>query len=285
MNRTTLICILLLCFGFSFSQKPPVSIQADASKPIGDMKPFWSFFGYDEPNYTYMKDGKKLLTELTQLSPVTVYVRTHNLLTSKGNSPGPDLKWGYTDAYKEDANGNPVYSWIIVDSIVDTYIQRGMKPLMEIGFMPKDLSTKPEPYEHTWSQRGNIFTGWTYPPKDYNKWRELVYQWVKHSIERYGKEEVKTWLWELWNEPDIGYWSGTFEEYCKMYDYTADGLKRACPECTISGPGTLPVREVKKHIITSQNSLSIAFVAKIMQQEKPEPRYNISAFMQKVHPR
>ena len=238
---------LLLCFGISFSQQSPISIQVDASKSVGDMKTFWSFFGYDEPNYTYRENGKKLLTELKQLSPAKVYVRTHNLLTSKGNSQGPDLKWGFTDAYNEDANGKPFYNWTIVDSIIDTYMQRSMKPLMEIGFMPKDLSIKSKPYEHTWSKGGNIWTGWTYPPKDYSKWRELVYQWVKHSIDRYGKKEVTTWLWEVWNEPDIGYWSGTFEEYCKLYDYAVDGLKRACPECTIGGPHTTSPRNEKAY--------------------------------------
>ncbi|HEY5745140.1 MAG TPA: beta-xylosidase [Chryseolinea sp.] len=247
MRRAALIIILLFGLRFSFAQQPPVVIQVDVSKPIGEMTPFWSFFGYDEPNYTTRKDGQKLLTELKQLSPATVYVRAHNLLTSKGKSPGPDLKWGYTDAYKEDKKGNPVYNWTVVDSIVDTYIQKGMKPLMEIGFMPKDLSSKPEPYEHTWSKGGNLWTGWTYPPKDYNKWRELVYQWVKHSIDRYGKQEVTTWLWEVWNEPDIGYWSGTFEEYCKLYDYAADGLKRACAECTIGGPHTTSPRSDKAY--------------------------------------
>jgi xylan 1,4-beta-xylosidase len=231
-------------FGFAVlllavsSLAQPVSINVDGTKTIGEMKPFWAWFGYDEPNYTTRENGKKLLTELQQLSPVPVYVRVHNLLTSRGSSTGPDLKWGYTDAYREDAAGKPVYNWTVVDSIIDTYIERGMKPLMEIGFMPKDLSTKPEPYEHTWSKGGNLWTGWTYPPKDYNKWRELVYQWVKHSINRYGKEEVKTWLWQVWNEPDIGYWSGSFEEYCKLYDYAADGLKKACPECPIGGPHT-----------------------------------------------
>jgi len=247
MSRAALLFVLLLCFRFSYAQQSPVSIQADASKTVGEMVPFWSYFGYDEPNYTTRKDGQKLLTELSQLSAVPVYVRTHNLLTSKGNSPGPNLKWGFTDAYKEDKKGNPIYNWTVVDSIVDTYIQRGMKPLMEIGFMPKDLSSKPEPYEHTWSKGGNIWTGWTYPPKDYTKWRELVYQWVKHSVERYGKQEVTTWLWEVWNEPDIGYWSGTFEEYCKLYDYAADGLKRACAECTIGGPHTTSPRNEKAY--------------------------------------
>jgi xylan 1,4-beta-xylosidase len=247
MIRTTLLLLLLLCFSFSFAQQTPVSIQVDATASVGEMKPFWSYFGYDEPNYTTRKNGQKLLTELKALSPATVYVRAHNLLTSKGNSEKPDLKWGFTDAYKEDKKGNPIYNWVVVDSIIDTYIQRGMKPLVEIGFMPKDLSSKPEPYEHTWSKGGNIWTGWTYPPKDYDKWRELVFQWAKHSVERYGKQEVNTWLWEVWNEPDIGYWSGTFEEYCKMYDYAADGLKRACPDCVIGGPHTTSPRNEKAY--------------------------------------
>jgi len=81
-----------------------------------------------------------------------------------------------------------------------------------------------------------IYRGWTYPPKDYNKWRELIYQWVKHSIERYGQREVELWYWEVWNEPDISYWSGTLEEYCKLYDYAADGLKKALPSARIGGP-------------------------------------------------
>lgn len=247
MNRIVLLSLLLVGCRLVSAQQTPVSIQVDAAKPIGDMRPFWAFFGYDEPNYTTRKDGRKLLTELQQLSPVPVYVRAHNLLTSKGESPGPDLKWGFTDAYKEDANGKPVYNWVTVDSIVDTYINRGMKPLMEIGFMPKDLSSKPEPYAHTWSRNGSIWTGWTYPPKDYDKWRELVFQWVNHSMARYGKKEVTSWLWEVWNEPDIGYWSGTFDEYCKTYDYAADGLKRACPDCTIGGPHTTSPRSDKAY--------------------------------------
>lgn len=247
MIKTVFTSVLLISLQLSFAQQAKVAINVDASRPIGEMKPFWSYVGYDEPNYATRKNGQKLLAEFSQLSPVPVYVRAHNLLTSKGNSIRPDLKWGFTDAYKEDKKGRPVYSWNVIDSIVDTYVQRGMKPLMEIGFMPKDLSTKPEPYDHTWSTGGNLWTGWTYPPKDYNKWRELVYQWTKHSIERYGKDEVTTWLWEVWNEPDIAYWSGTFEEYCKLYDYAADGLKRACPDCTIGGPHTTSPRNDKAY--------------------------------------
>src|SRR5215468_6234228 len=118
-----------------------VSIQVDAAKRMGPLRPVWSFFGHDEPNYTYMKDGKKLLSEIAALSPVPVYVRTHNLLTTGDGTPS--LKWGSTNIYTEDANGNPVYSWKIVDSIFDTYLKRGMKPLAQIGFMPEALSSKP----------------------------------------------------------------------------------------------------------------------------------------------
>ena len=110
------------------------------------MEPIWAWSGYDEPNYTYMKDGKKLLSELAALSPVPVYIRAHNLLTSGDGKAS--FKWGSTNAYTEDANGNPIYNWTIVDSIFDTYIKRGLKPLAEISFMPEALSTKPQPYSH-----------------------------------------------------------------------------------------------------------------------------------------
>src|SRR5688572_13875834 len=102
-------------------------VQVNFEKETGDMKPVWAWFGYDEPNYTYMKDGKKLLSELAALSPVPVYVRAHNLLTTGDGTAA--LKWGSTNAYTEDANGNPRYDWTIVDRIFDTYLERKMKPL------------------------------------------------------------------------------------------------------------------------------------------------------------
>jgi xylan 1,4-beta-xylosidase len=217
------------------------------------MYPFWAWFGADEPNYAYMKDGKKLLSELGALSPVPVYFRAHNLLTSGHDTMS--LKWGSTNVYTEDANGNPIYDFTIIDKIFDTYLQRGVKPLAQFGFMPEALSIKPKPYEHHWQpgkQNNSIFTGWTYPPKDYKKWGDLVYEWVKHSIARYGKTEVETWYWELWNEPDIKYWSGTVQEFCKLYDYTVDAAKRALPTIKIGGPhATGPSRESAAIFLTT----------------------------------
>ncbi len=214
-----------------------VSIEVHLERSQGPLTPVWAFFGYDEPNYTYMRDGRKLLTELAALSPVPVYIRTHNLLTSGDGTPA--LKWGSTNAYTEDADGRPRYDWNIVDRIFDTYVERGMKPLVEVGFMPQALSTRPEPYRHEWTPDQpykQIFTGWAYPPKDYAKWAELIYQWVRHCLERYGRSEVESWYWGVWNEPDIGYWQGTPEEYFKLYDYTADAVKRALPTARVGGP-------------------------------------------------
>ena len=183
-----------------------VSVHVDATRSLGRMTPLWSFFGYDEPNYTYANDGRTLLGELSALSPVPVYIRAHNLLTTGDGTPS--LKWGSTNAYTEDADGHARYSWGIVDRVFDTYLEHKMKPLVEVGFMPEALSTHPQPYQHTFPN-GSIFTGWSYPPSDYAKWGELVFQWARHVVARYGRSEVESWFWEIWNEPDIGYWHGT----------------------------------------------------------------------------
>lgn len=241
-TKQFLFCSLLLCcFGLRFDGRAqtasPVAIQVDLTKDKGPVRPIWAWFGYDEPNYTYMKDGQKLLTEISKLSRVPVFVRAHSLLVTGDGTAA--LKWGSTNAYTEDAQGKPVYNWTIVDKIFDTYIERGMKPIAQIGFMPEALSSKPQPYRHYWKPGDNyndIYTGWAYPPKDYTKFATLVYEWVKHSIARYGKQEVESWYWELWNEPNIGYWKGTTEEYIKLYDYTADAVKRALPTAKIGGP-------------------------------------------------
>ncbi len=209
--------LLLAALPVAYAEEP-VTIRVNANATMGAFKPIWAWFGYDEPNYTYAENGRKLIGELGALGSVPVHVRTHNLLTSGNGTPA--LKWGSTNAYTEDAAGHPVYRWDIVDRIFDTYIQAGINPMVEIGFMPEALSTKPQPYQHDWPKT-RIAAGWAYPPKDYEKWAELIRQWVRHSIARYGQTEVESWYWEVWNEPDIEYWQGTPEEYDKLYDYAA----------------------------------------------------------------
>lgn len=234
--------MLIAWVGFAVcaSAEPfPVTIRVDAGAAKGPLKPIWRFFGADEPNYAYTKNGKKLLGELGEMSPKNVFFRTHNLLCTGDGTPA--LKWGSTNAYTEDANGNPVYDWTILDRIFDTYRDAGVRPYAQIGFMPKALSTNPDPYQHDWKpgdRYERIATGWTYPPKDYKKWEELVYQWVKHSVERYGKEEVETWYWEVWNEADIAYWRGQprNETFHRLHDHAIAGVKRALPTAKVGGP-------------------------------------------------
>jgi xylan 1,4-beta-xylosidase len=229
---------LLLISVPALAQDSPqaVHIQVQANQREASLSPVWNYFGYDEPNYTYAPNGKKLLGELSALDASPVYVRVHNLLSTGDGSAS--LKWGSTNVFTEDASGNTIYSWTILDRIFDTFRDAGVKPLVEIGFMPQALSTHPEPYRHTFPQTavGTIYTGWAYPPRDYQKWSELVFQFVHHLRERYGDAEVKTWLWEVWNEPDIGYWQGTPEEFFKLYDFSVDAALRAFPDARIGGP-------------------------------------------------
>jgi xylan 1,4-beta-xylosidase len=216
----------------------PVSITVDAGKPVGKLTPIWRFFGADEADYAYMKDGKKLLSELGHLGGAQVYFRAHHLLTSGDGSYA--LKWSSTSAYKEDANGNPVYDWTINDKIFDTYLECSVKPYVEIGFMPEALTTHPQNYPHNppVNKMAPANAGQSYPPKDYTKWGELVYQWTKHCVERYGADEVNTWYWEVWNEPNISYWHGSREDYFKLYDFAVEGVRRALPTARVGGPET-----------------------------------------------
>jgi xylan 1,4-beta-xylosidase len=233
-SAVSFVLVLLLISSFVSGQKAePATIHVQFGHPQGALPPVWNFFGYDEPNYTYAPNGKKLLGEIAGLSSKPAYIRVHNLLTTGDGSAS--LKWGSTNAYTEDAMGNPVYDWKIVDRIFDTFQQAGVTPLVEIGFMPEALSTHPQPYRHNFPN-GSIYTGWAYPPKDYRKWAGLVFQFTKHLRDRYGDAEVKTWLWEIWNEPDIDYWKGTPEEYFKLYDYSADAVLRALPNAKVGGP-------------------------------------------------
>jgi xylan 1,4-beta-xylosidase len=221
---------LLLIAASAANGAAPVIIHVNAGKTEGAYKPVWNYFGADEPNYIYAPNGEKLLRELSALSPAPVYFRTHNLLTTGDGSSS--LKWGSTDAYREAADGSPIYDWTITDRIFDALQAADVRPLVEVGFMPEALSTHPEPYRHNFPN-GDVFTGWSYPPKDYAKWSALVTAWMRHLHQRY---DVSGWLWEVWNEPDIPYWHGTPEEYDKLYDVTAAAIRSELPDAKIGGP-------------------------------------------------
>lgn len=240
LSRAAALSLLLGTAYLCWPESAPsnITIEVKADKSVGNLPPIWNFFGYDEPNYSYAPNGKKLLGELHTLAAGPVYVRVHNLLTSGDGLAS--LKWGSTNVYTEDASGKPGYSWAILDQIFDAFRNAGVRPIVEIGFMPEALSTNPKPYRHEFPKVPvtEIYTGWAYPPKDYEKWSELVFQFVSHLRKRYGDTELKTWLWEVWNEPDIGYWKGTREEYFKLYDFSAEAVFRGFPEARLGGPDT-----------------------------------------------
>ena len=235
--------IAIAVFGLSLAacaqSAPPVAVHVDLSKSVGTYKPMYAWFGYDEANYTTMQHGRELLTELRDLSPVPVHIRAHQLLTSGDGKP--ELKWSSTNVYTEDVNGKPVYDFKILDGIFDAYKAAGVRPMVELGFMPEalaaDLPNRHEPYQvhypaSTVSGKSNN------PPKDYAKWGELARVVTAHLVERYGKANVAQWYFEVWNEPDIDYWHGTPEDYYKLYDFAVAGVRAALPEAKVGGPAS-----------------------------------------------
>jgi len=148
------------------------------------------------------------------------YIRFHGLLTD-------DM-----GIYKENRNGNPEYNYMYVDALFDYLLSIGIKPFVELGFMPNALASGKETI-FWW--RGNVT-----PPKDYDKWAALVKNITEHFTERYGADEVKTWYFEVWNEPNLspGFWTGTQEEYFKLFQYSVKAIKSVNPAYRVGGPGT-----------------------------------------------
>jgi len=238
----TIAAVLACGRAAKIAAQPPssgtVSIQVDLAKPVGAYKPISSWFGYDESNYTTMKYGEQLLGELRDLSAAPVTIRAHHLLTS-GNGVA-ELKWSSSNVFRLDENGKPVYDFTITDQTFDEFKRAGVRPFVELGFMPKDLAaTVPGITEYQIHDPMPTMSGASNnPPKDYTLWGELVRHYVAHLVERYGRQEVSTWYFEVWNEPDIVYWHGTPAEYFKLYDYAVAGVRAALPNAKVGGPAS-----------------------------------------------
>jgi xylan 1,4-beta-xylosidase len=208
-----------------------VTLSVDATAPGAPLERVWPFHGYDEVNYTTLPEGAALLSAIAAAHSAPVHVRNHFLFNTGDGTPA--MKWGSTNVYTEDAAGDPLYSWALTDGIMDTITGAGAFPFVEIGFMPQALSTHPTPYQN--SSTTSLDGGCFYPPTDYTKWADLVGTWAMHADARY-PNVAQSWLWELWNEPDIGYWNGTPADYQKLYDYTESALHAALPDAALGGP-------------------------------------------------
>jgi xylan 1,4-beta-xylosidase len=235
-----------------------VYVAVDATGEGTPLERVWSFHGFDEVNYSTTPPGQDLLRTLGAIDTVAPHIRSHFLLNTGDGTPS--LKWGSTNVYTEDASGNPVYDWTLMDGIMDAITMAGTLPLVEIGFMPQALTAAPAnvPYQNTdvYTVDGSCFS----PPKDYAKWAALIGQWASHAQGRYPDVE-NSWQWELWNEPDIGYWHGTAADYLKLYDYTEAALHQVLPNASLGGPavigaGGVLFKQFLQHCATGTNAVT-----------------------------
>lgn len=226
-----------------------VTIEVDASRSRGPLKRIWRSIGYDELNWTYTQTGKRIFDEIAALNDGPFWIRNHNIFSS-GNLRSSPYE-ASTNCYREDADGKPIYDWTTVDRIYDVFVGAGCKPMVELDFMPHDLSSRPASDVSKWPDNNNPYKSCRWPPKDYDKWRELNRQFALHLIERYGREEVRTWYFSSWNEPDGVDWVNIFKvegrsqeeheasrrtEFLKIHDYAIDGILAADEKLRVGGP-------------------------------------------------
>ncbi|AYB33598.1 GH39 family glycosyl hydrolase [Chryseolinea soli] len=224
MNRiytAVFVCLLASCAMAQSKKKvaPERVINIDFNVEKGPLNTmFKECVGAGRANEGLRADWQQQLTYVRKECGFK-YIRMHGLLTD-------DMA-----VYSQDKNGNPQYNYMYVDVLFDFLHSIGMKPFVELGFMPSQLASGNKTI-FWW--RGNVT-----PPKDYEKWAALVTNLVQHFTARYGEEEVKTWYFEVWNEPNLdGFWAGSQEEYFKLYKYSADAIKKVNASYRVGGPGT-----------------------------------------------
>ena len=215
------------------------TVTVHAADPRGRLPRLWESIGFDEINWTYTPTGKCLLRTLAELSGGRSFlVRPHYVFCSGTGFGIPH--WGSGNVYHEDADGEVSYDFTIVDQTYDAIVGAGHHVLVELAFTPRDLlpdeaaelTVTPSPTVYSAYEAG----AWAYPPKDYTKWGALVAAHARHCQQRYGDAEVSTWLWELWNEPDIFYWRGTPQQFFDLYTVTAEAVRSVLPGAKIGGP-------------------------------------------------
>ena len=223
---------------------PERVISADFNKVEGPLNTlFKECIGAGRANEGLRADWQQQLAYVKNACDFK-YIRMHGLLTD-------DM-----GVYKEDSNGNPEYNYQYIDVLYDYLLSIGIRPFVELGFMPSALASGSKTI-FWW--RGNVT-----PPKDYNKWGDLIRNLTQHFTDRYGAEEVKTWYFEVWNEPNLspGFWSGTQAEYFKLYQYSANAIKSVNKEYRVGGPATAGAAWVPEMIdFCSKNSVPLDFIS------------------------
>ena len=229
------------------SNKPLPSnriIKIDYNKTAGALNTmFKECIGAGRANEGLRADWQKQLT-LTNKECGFKYIRMHGLLSD-------DM-----GVYKEDANGNPCYNYQYIDALYDFLVSIKMKPFVELSFMPTALASGTKTI-FWW--KGNVT-----PPKDYKKWQDLIKDLTLHFTNRYGAEEVKTWYFEVWNEPNLKgqFWTSTQEEYFKLFDYTSQAIKSVNAQYKVGGPATAGINWVSELIDhCTKNAIPLDFIS------------------------
>jgi len=215
--------LLFLCSVslYSYAQENAArTIHIDYRKTSGQLnKQFNSCIGAGRANEGLRADWQEQLAMVKKDCGFT-YIRMHGLLTD-------DM-----GVYREDRNGNPEYNFQYIDILYDYILRIGMKPFVELGFMPAALASGDKTI-FWW--KGNVT-----PPKDFKKWGELIRRLTLHFTERYGAEEVKTWYFEVWNEPNLNpwFWTGTQQDYFTLYEHSVTAIKSVNKAYKVGGPAT-----------------------------------------------
>ena len=239
-NFIFIICFVIVFFCVSSflnrnrlnsAEKSNIQISVDAGEITGPLPHIWN--GYlGNLCLTLSPIGADLLERINATSTFPFYRRCWGI-TSSGTC-NSTKSYGALNIYHEDADGNPLYDFTLFDQVFDVLVKKNIIPIMCIGFIPELLSSRTSS-----ADKGGIYPPSDYeiyPPNDYDKWYNLVYAMVGHSVDRYGRKTVGKWKWELWNEPDIrNYWRSPEEEFFKLYDYTAAAVKDAFPEAEVGG--------------------------------------------------
>jgi xylan 1,4-beta-xylosidase len=220
------------------------TIKVDYNKTAGKLNTmFKECIGAGRANEGLRADWQQQLA-MTKKECDFKYIRMHGLLSD-------DMA-----VYREDSKGNPEYNYQYIDALYDFLLSIKMKPFVELGFMPSALASGSQTI-FWW--KGNVT-----PPKDYKKWEDLIRNLTQHFTERYGAEEVKTWYFEVWNEPNLspGFWTGTQQEYFKLYEYAARGIKSVNSAYKVGGPATAGAAWVPETIeFCAKNNVPLDFIS------------------------
>jgi xylan 1,4-beta-xylosidase len=201
----------------------PYTLTVDASAELGPLNRFWQQSVGSDHLYTVLGSAEGANAQ----SAYAMAASELGMKTIRGHGILNDDVGIYSEA-----NGQPQYNWTNYDKIMDYILSQGMKPLVELSFMPSALASGGATFGWYNGKPGNIT-----PPKSYDRWQELIYNLAKHSIEKYGAAEVESWYFEVWNEPDLkDFFSGTQAEYLQMYDRAVAGLAQASPNLKVGGP-------------------------------------------------